>query len=250
MIRFTFLLVLLLSVSVSAANVDEVMNKAGLYYRDNNFTAAIYEFEKLLSEGYQGVSLYYNLGNAYYRMGKLGYAILYYEKANRLSPNDEDIRHNLALANSKTIDKIDALPEFFLFEWWESFLLSFSLQTWIVISLFLYFLLLAAFAGYFLAGHIIPQRITFFSGAAVLIVLLITISVVAIKLNREEKRLEAVIVENSVVVKLSPGTEANDGFIVHEGLKILLEDKVDEWRRIRLPDGKVGWVEKNHIVII
>lgn len=248
--RFTLFLVSALTVVLSASEIDDIMNKAGQYYRDNNYTAAISEYEKLLSEGYEGASLYYNLGNAYYRMGKLGYAILYYEKAYRISPNDEDIRHNLALANSRTIDKIDALPEFFIFEWWESFLALFTLKTWILLSIIFYFLMLFALAGYFLVGHIIPQRITFFSGTAVIIFLLITISVVAIKLNREEKRLEAVIVENSVVVKLAPNEKGKVGFIVHEGLKILIEDEIDNWNRVRLADGKVGWVDKTQLRII
>lgn len=243
------LLLALLSAPVSAS-IDEAMNKANKYYRENNYNAAIAEFEKLVTEGYQGASLYYNLGNAYYRIGKLGYAVLYYEKALKLSPNDEDIKHNLALANSRTIDKIDSLPKFFLFEWWESFLTLFSLQTWIVISLIIYLLLLVVIAFYFLAGHIIHPRISFFTGAAVLIIFLISVSVSAIKLNREEKRQEAVIIENSVVVKLSPDEEGKDGFIVNEGLKILLEDQVDEWKKIRLPDGKLGWVKRKQIAVI
>ena len=243
------LLLAFLSAPVSAS-IDEAMNKANTHYRENNFNAAIAEYEKLVTEGYQGASLYYNLGNAYYRIGKLGYAVLYFEKALKLSPNDEDIKDNLALANSRTIDKIDSLPKFFLFEWWESFLALFSVQTWIVISLIIYLLLLVVIALYFLAGQIVHPRISFFTGAAVLIVFLVSVSVSAIKLNREEKRQEAVIIENSVVVKLSPDEKGKDGFIVNEGLKILLEDQLDEWKKIRLPDGKVGWVIKTQIAVI
>lgn len=246
--------ILLLSFSlispVLALDVDETMNKANQLYRDNDFAAAIDEYEKLISEGYAGSSLYYNLGNAYYRIGKLGYAILYYEKALKLSPNDDDVKHNLALANIRAVDKIDTLPKFFLFEWWESFLAFFSLQVWIVITLLIYLLLSIVIALYFFAGHIIHQRISFFSGAAVLIVLLISVSVVAVKLNRENKRLEAVIIEKSVVVKLSPDDHGKDGFVIHEGLKILLEDEIDNWCKIRLPDGKVGWVDLKTLAII
>lgn len=238
----TSLIFFLASLSVKAFNIDEIMDNAAQYYRNNDFLSAISEYEKLTTEGYAGVSLFYNLGNAYYRLGKLGYAILYYEKAHKLSPNDEDVKHNLALANLGTIDRIETLPKFFLFEWWESFLALLSTQTWIVISLIIYLLLLVVIAVYFFAANIIHPRISFFSGAVVLLILILTISVAAVKLNRENKRLEAIVVDKSVVVKLSPDEKGKDGFVIHEGLKILLEDEIDNWRKIRLPDGKVGWL--------
>lgn len=244
------ILLLLLTFSVSASGIDEIMKNANNHYRNNDFSAAISEYEKLISEGYQGASLYYNLGNAYYRTGKLGYAILFYEKALKFSPSDEDIIHNLALANSKTIDKPDALPKFFLFEWWEAFLAFLSTQTWIILTLIVYLIFLITVALYFFAGNIINPRVTFFTGSLILILLILSVSVVVIKLNRESKRIEAVIIENSVVVKLSPHKQGKDGFVIHEGLKILLEEQLDEWNKIRLPDGKVGWVKKNQIAAI
>lgn len=234
----------------SAVDVEEVMNKANKEYREGNFTSAITEYEKLLTDGYKGTSLFYNLGNAHYRIGKLGYAILYYEKALKLSPGDEDVKHNLSLAYSGTIDKIETMPKFFFFEWWEDFLTIFSIDGWIVFALIIYLLLLAVIAAYFFAGQIIHPRISFFSGTVILIILLVSISVTAVKLNRENKRLEAIIVENSVVVKLSPDIQGKDGFVVHEGLKILLEDEIDDWKKIRLPDGKFGWVKDYQIAII
>lgn len=240
-------LFLLSVLSAYAANVDDIMNKAAQHYRNNDFASAINHYEKLVREGYSGVSLFYNLGNAYYRIGKLGYAILYYEKALKLSPNDEDVKHNLTLANLSTIDKIDTLPKFFLFEWWESFLSVFTTQTWIILSLVIYLLLLVVISVYFFASTIIHPRISFFTGAAVLVILIFSISLAAIKLNRENKRLEAIVVENSVVVKLSPDERGKDGFVVHAGLKILLEDEIDDWRKIRLPDGKVGWLPSGTI---
>lgn len=247
LLKHILIMTILLTGCASAINVDEVMNKANKLYRDNDFATAISEYEKLISEGFEGTSLYYNLGNAYYRIGKLGYAILYYEKALKFSPNDEDVRHNLNLASIRTVDKIDTLPKFFLFEWWETFLSFFSLSGWIVFTLIIYFLLLIVTGVYFFAGHIIHQRISFFSGTAILIILLISVSVAAVKLNRENNRIEAVIVENSAVVKLSPDEQGKDGFIIHEGLKVILDDKIDNWRKVRLPDGKVGWIQANFL---
>src|SRR5690606_3967693 len=95
---------------------------------------AIEVYKDLINSGFEGTSLYYNLGNSYYRTGKIGLAILYYEKALKLSPGDEDIRHNLALANLKTIDKVESLPKFFLFEWWDSLLTLFTISGWTILT--------------------------------------------------------------------------------------------------------------------
>lgn len=241
-LRLIFFITFLLTLSVLPAEIDQILLQADQYYRDNDFSSAIREYEKLVSAGYEGPSLHYNLGNSYYRIGKLGFAILNYEKALKLSPNDEDIKHNLTLANLQTMDKIETLPKFFLFEWWESFLKFFSVNTSIIIALVVYFLFLLSIALYFFAGNIVHPRISFFSGMAILLLFVFLVTIVAVKINRENKRQEAIIVENSVVVKLSPDQQGKVGFLIHEGLKVLLEDKIDDWRKIRLPDGKVGWV--------
>ena len=105
-------------------------DKANDLYRKNKFEDAVKEYKKLIDDGYESAALYYNLGNAYYREGNIGHAILYYEKALKLEPNDDDIIHNIAIADSKTVDKIEPLPKFFLFQWWEALLAVFTIKGW------------------------------------------------------------------------------------------------------------------------
>jgi tetratricopeptide (TPR) repeat protein len=223
-------------------NVNSTLETADGYYRSGNYQSAVDEYLTLVDKGFEGTSLFFNLANAYYRIGKLGFAILYYEKALKLSPNDDDVLHNLSLAKMSTKDKIEKLPKFFIFEWWENFLAIFSLQNWIVYGVAFYLLLIASVLLYFFAADLISQRITFFSGAFLLLMLIFSVSVSAVKLNRENNRLEAIVIQNQLTVKLSPEKDGKDGFIIHEGLKVLLENKDGNWQKIRLPDGKVGWV--------
>lgn len=248
--RIILLLSLIATGSLFASDPVEIMNSANQHYRDGDYNSAIKGYESLVSRGFEGVSLYYNLGNAYYRTGKLGYAILFYEKALKLNPDDEDVIHNLALANIRTVDKIDTMPKFFIFEWWESFLSLFKLQSWIIVTLVIYLALLTSIAFYFLGSRFIHQRISFFSGVTFLILLFISISVVGVKLNRQDKRLEAIIIEKSVVVKLSPDIQGKDGFLIHEGLKVLVEDTIDDWKKIKLADGKIGWIPAEYLLTI
>ena len=142
---FSFLIINVMS----ASQIDDLMKQGNAAYQNGNYQNAISDYEKLVNDGYEGVSLYYNLGNAYYKDGKLGYSILYYEKALKLAPNDDDIQHNLAIANSKTIDKINTLPRFFIFQWWESLLSFFSVKGWTYFTYVLFILILAAAGVYF-----------------------------------------------------------------------------------------------------
>ena len=228
-------------------NVDNQMKQAGEYYRNGEFDNAIKIYEQLKHDGYEGTSLYYNLANSYYRIGKLGYAILNYERALKLSPSDEDSKHNLAFANLSTIDRIQPLPTFFLFEWWEILLASFSVNGWTYAAFIFYLVLLLLIIFYFFARTIFQQKIILFSGLGTLIVLVLIVSLLVVKINREQTVISGVIVEQSTTVKTSPDPNSTDAFVIHEGLKVNLEDRLDQWVKIKLADGKVGWVENNAV---
>lgn len=232
------------------AQTEKVMKQAVEFYKAKKYEQAEKIYLDLVKEGYQGTSLYYNLGNTYFRDGKLGYAILYYNKALKLSPGDEDIQHNLDIANARTVDKIDVLPEFFLFQWWGTILSLFNLTGWTYITYIFFLLLLICIALYFLIKKQKIQRTSFFTGIVVLVFLIFSIVFTVVKLNRELNIKNGIVVTDIVTVKLSPDENSNDAFVIHEGLKVQLEDKVDNWVKIRLHDGKVGWVTEKNIGVI
>ncbi|MCL4538510.1 MAG: tetratricopeptide repeat protein [Bacteroidetes bacterium] len=226
---------------------EDLIKQGNQYYQAKQYENAIGSYQKAIRMGFEGTSVYYNLGDAYYREGKIGYSILYYEKALRLSPNDQDIIHNLRIANSKTIDKIDALPKFFLFQWWESLLALFSTDGWARISYVFYLLLLASIGLYFYAKRPNWQRYSFFIGSISTIFLVITAALWIINLNRDLNMKEAIVVQPTAVVKLSPDSTSNDAFIIHEGLKVREMSYVGHWVEIKLQDGKEGWIEQSEI---
>ena len=228
-------------------NVDESMKQAGEFYRNGQFDDAIEIYDRLINEGYEGTSLYFNLANSYYRIGKLGEAILNYERALKLSPSDEDVKHNLAFANLSTVDRIQPLPTFFLFEWWESILASLTVNGWTNLAYIIFILLIISVVVYFFAKTIFQQKIILFSGLGILAVFLVILSLLIVKFNREETVKSGVVIEQSATVKTSPDDKSTDAFVIHEGLKVNLEDRLDNWIKIRLADGKVGWVESNAV---
>ncbi len=229
---------------------NSLMQSGNELYKNSQYQSAIDEYNKLVKQGYEGTSLYYNLGNAHYRLGKVGFAILYYEKALKFSPGDEDTKHNLALAKRNLKDKVDELPPFFIFNIWEGMLASFSVSGWTIIAYIIFILLLLSVIAYFFSRSVTQQRISFFIGIGFLILLFLSISLLAVKMNKEFNIKDGIIVENIVTVKFSPDIAAKDEFVIHEGLKVRLEDKVDDWVKIRLVDGKIGWIMEKSIGVI
>ena len=252
--RVSFLIILsfILAIIISQTIIGtprhyDIMEKGNKSYREGEYEKAIGEYNKLVSEGYLGTSLFYNLGNSYYRIGKIGLAILYYERALKISPSDEDIKHNLNFAQLSTVDRIQPLPKFFLFELWEGILGSLTENGWAYIVFIFYLLAIILVGSYFFARSIRQQKLILFSGLTALLMLAISISLLVVKINREATVKSGVIVEQFVTVKTSPDPKSTDAFVIHEGLKVNLEDKLDEWVKVRLADGKVGWIENNYV---
>ena len=173
-----------------------------------------------------------------------------YEKALKLSPGDDDIQHNLALANTKTVDQIESLPKFFIFQWWESILAMFNLTGWTYAAFIFYLLILILFGVYFFVKKPQLQRYAFFSGIISAVIFLIVATLLIVKLNREVNIKNGIIIEPTVIAKVSPDKDSNDAFVIHEGLKVKLEDNIGPWYKIRLQDGKIGWTSKQNLGII
>lgn len=244
------LVLIFISSSFAISDVNSIMQKGNNLYKNNQYQLAIDEYNRLIEQGYEGSSIYYNLGNAYYRLGKVGYAILYYEKALKFFPGDEDAKHNLTLAKRNIQDKVDTLPPFFIFNIWEGLLASFSVSGWTYVIYIIFISQLLCIIFYFFSKTSTQQRVSFFSGVVIAILLILTISLLSVKMNKEYNVKDGIIVENVVTVKSSPDDSSKDEFIIHEGLKVRLEDKVDDWIKIRLADGKIGWVNEKSLGII
>src|ERR1700749_3896586 len=101
---------------------QSLFEKGNAYYAKGQYKEAAAAYQQIVNAGYQSVGVYYNLANADYKLGDIPSAVLYYEKAHKLAPGDEDISVNTRFANAKTTDKIDESPEFFLSKWWHGFI--------------------------------------------------------------------------------------------------------------------------------
>ncbi len=233
-----------------AKNLDSTFHAANELYAKKEYQKSIELFETLIAGGATSPEIFYNLGNAFFRTGKLGRAILFYEKARQLSPDDDDIRYNLKVASVRITDKIDALPTLFVIKWIDEGASFFSINSWAYI-VYLFFILLLVAVYLFLFSNRSEHQKKYFYLSAIFLFLFIISSALVGRLNYLDSNFEyGIIVENTVAVKSSPDNSSSDVFVIHEGLKVEVLDKVEEWRKIKLPDGKVGWITKNEIGII
>lgn len=224
---------------IGFANEQERFAEANKAYSEQQFDSALEIYTQLMEEGWQSSAIYFNTANCYYRLNSIGKAILYYEKAKVLAPEDKDILANLKLAETRKIDAFEVVPTPAFTRIFQSLLSSFSNSTWLTIGLSLIFLSATVLTLFLLSKNKSTLRfglyITF--GAVGLVFLFLG----NVKLNQEENNTFAVLTIANAYVKSEPNT-GEDLFIVHEGTKAQIEEIFDEWVKARFPDGKTGWL--------
>jgi tetratricopeptide (TPR) repeat protein len=252
MIKSTFFIfiLLLITVTVKAEEADSLLLKANKYYQKQNFSEAIVIYKQILDKGYRTGEVYYNLGNAYFRMNQIPRAILMFERAKKISPEDDDVEFNLKIANLKIVDKIEPIPKFFITQWLESLESSFSSATWSVIFVFFIWLLFICIAVFYISWNSLIKRITFGIGVISIIIIISSIIFAFSMSQYEESNNTAIIFTPNVYVKSSPDEGSTDLFILHEGTKVEIMDELGSWKKIKLANGSIGWLPDNSIEII
>ena len=216
---------------------------ANSYYAKGQFQHALDNYKKILAGGTASAELYYNLGNASYKTGDLASALLYYEKARKLSPNDEDIKANIRLANSKTTDKVDEIPELFLISWWKAVYLSASTDTFAILSILLVLAGSALLITYFFAHAVLIKKASFYSAVVLLFFGLAVLFIANRQVSYFEHKRQGIVFNSPVAVKSAPSDDARNLFIIHSGTKVSIIDTKKNWIRITLTNGNEGWMK-------
>ncbi|MDR2970534.1 MAG: tetratricopeptide repeat protein [Bacteroidales bacterium] len=242
----SFVSFLLYSFSLQANSMQDsvliYMQQANSAYQDNEFESAIGLYTKVVDMQYESAVLYYNLGNAWYKKGDNARALLWLERAYRLSPNNEDINHNISFIQQKLIDRIEVLPELFIVKWWNSCSKLFTANQWAIGSIIgcAIFVLCLLF--------ILLIRIPWIRSISIFIaVLAFVFTIFSIIFSTKETARyiqypEGIIMGYVVNVKSTPTEKGSDLFVVHSGLKVGITDRLNEWVEIRLPNGEKGWI--------
>lgn len=219
-------------------------------YMRNDYASAIQIYEALLKKG-EAAEVYYNLGNSYYKADDIAKAILNYERALLLQPGNADVRANLDIARSKTIDKVVPVPEIFFVAWTKSLINSLSVNAWAKLGIVSFIFLLVSLSLFFFSKQIVWKKSGFIAGMIFLFFVVLSNVFASQQKNELMNRNNAIILSPSVTVRSTPSESGTSLFVLHEGHKVEIKDNsMREWKEIRLEDGKVGWVPTSTIEVI
>ncbi len=246
---FSLSLILLAFIAKSQSFDTQLLQAQDLYSNAKYDSAALI-YQSIIDSGYQSPELYYNMGNAYFKLQEIPSAILYYEKALKLRPSDENIQYNLNLCNTMIPDRIEKVPKLFFIQWYENLYNYFPIDTWASIGIGLFSIFSILLLIFFLTNKTIVKKIGFWSAIFFLMLSLFSFFLTSQKYASFKNHNEAIVFTPSITIKSSPSKNSVDLFVIHEGTKVTILDNVGNWKKIKIQNGSVGWMESEHLQII
>ena len=238
--------VLLLSNVSSFANND-LQVKAEKAYSAKDYKQAISLYESILKEGSTSYKLHYNLGNAYLKNNELGKAIYNYELANKLQPNNNDVKTNLKIATEKTIDKIESKENFFIGAIKSGLVTSLSTNGWAWFSICsLTGCLLFAFI-FFVSNTLVLKRLGFFLSAISFVAFISSMLLGYTALNDKQEVNFAIVINREARIHEEPSGTSKSKFSLHEGTKVSVLETNADWTNIKLENGNEGWLKTSEV---
>lgn len=233
-----------------SSTTDSLYIQAGNDYSEGRFEQALITYQAIVDSGYESPDLYYNMGNAAFRSNKLGFAVLYYEKALKLDPSHDESQKNLAHISRYKEDQLESVPELFIRRWIRSVYQMFSLKVWSYTAIVLFAIMLAGILTYIFSSVLAVKKTGFSAGLAALILFVLSLTAAANRHSEFVSPDSAIIINPSVVVKSTPSLSGTDLFVLHEGTKIKTDERVSGWVEITITDGRVGWIPVESMAII
>ena len=243
-----------------AINAQDLIKSANAAYEKDEYDRAIELYSKAAQEQGTSSELYYNIGNAHYRLGNMGEAILYYERALKLDPSNGDARTNLEFVKEK-INVDTASGDSYFSSKLMRMITGQSSNTWAVISVVLFLAFVAALLIYIFMDNIMLRKIGFFGGGIVLVMMIATLSFSFVCRNKASNTSYAIVTVPSSTLSTSPRVpkdKTEEAFLLNEGYKVQIVDSVKtgegdnamSWYDVTTSDGHRAWIKGGDITII
>lgn len=249
-IRFLLIVMMFFVCSLRAQTTEQLWNDANTAYINGNYAEAVRGYEAIHAQGLESAKLYLNLGNAYYKQGRIGKAILDYNRALKLSPSDEDVLYNLSIANAYVQDKIEVVPTFFLKRWMNALQSSCSGNGWAVWSVLFFVLAVGCAVVYLLSEGMVWRKGGFYGAIAAVLLFAFSFSSAARSKRQALHPRSAIVMSSAAPVKSSPDKGSKDIFVLHEGTQVTVRDSLGDYREIVIADGNKGWILTSAIEMI
>ena len=236
---------------LSGQSETETFYAGNSAYNEGRYQEAIQLYESILDKELHSAELYFNLGNCYYKTNQVAPSIFYYEKALQLDPTDKDILNNLAFAQNMTIDAIDTVPEIGISKVFNTVVDSFSFDAWAIFSVILMLMFVILFLMYYNSVSTNRKRFLFLGSFVSLALSLSVLTFAFQKFDKDKKDNPAIVFAQETEVRTDPNLRSEIVFNLHEGTKIQVLEAYDEnWFKIRLSDGKTGWISSEDIKLL
>lgn len=240
----------MLAVQFIFAQNDALFQQATDLYNKGNYQKALNNYAKIEASGQVSAALFYNMGNVHYKLSNVAESIYYYEKALTLAPQDTDIKNNLKFAQNMTVDAITPLPKTSIQRFFNNTIGSYNYEGWGVISLVLMGVLIISFLVYMLTDASAAKRISFIVGCVMILTVITSWSFAFTQLNTSKNTVYAIVFAEEVAVKNEPNQIGEDAFILHKGTKLQVLETLNTWQKVKLADGKTGWLQKQAVKAI
>lgn len=245
--KLVIYLFLFVSTVTLAQNANDLFSNANSLYKEGNYEEAIKLYEQIEDENLASSEVYYNLGNCYYKLNKVAPTIYNYEKALQLDPLNEDAKNNLIIAKRLTLDRIEALPKSIFQKFNENYLQKLAYNTWAIVTVIISFIASLFFLLFYFAYTPSKKRLYFTTSIISFLLLITSLIITYTQYNQSKNTVEAIVFSEIVSVSNEPTNNSDEVFTLHEGTKILVLDSVDNWKKIKLADGKIGWTQSENL---
>lgn len=245
---------------VSEASAQHLEQKADSAYTAGDYALATSIYEKIIKEQGTSTPIYYNLGNCYYRQGKLSKAVLAYERALRLNPADASARQNLEFVNSKLVDK-KGYEGSFISRTFADITNIMSANAWAWLSLALFIVVITCAALYIFSNGVLIRKIGFFAGGTICLVFIVSIIFSFNARRLVAAKNVAIVTVPSSILSTSPRMPQNrneEAMLLHEGARVIILDSVSSpvdsvksvWYDVAFDNDHRAWINSSDIEII
>ncbi len=243
-------IVVFLICAVALGQNDQLFKQGNALYNDGDYTAALEKYKTVLESGEHSAALYFNMANAHYKLNNVAPSIYYFEKALLLKPNDKDIKNNLAFAKNMTVDAIDTLPEVGFSKLIKTLTNKMSFDNWAKLAVALVIVFVLLFIAYDYTYSTQKKRLAFLGSSVSLLLAFVSVLLAFHKYDIEKKNQPAIVFAQETKIKSEPNLRSNEAFVLHEGTKVQVLEAVNDWKKIKLSDGKTGWVMSEDIKVL
>jgi tetratricopeptide (TPR) repeat protein len=244
------ILLLFLSSQLFSQNSERLFKEGNEYYKLSNYSEAISSYEKIEALGLISSELYYNLGNCHYKLNQVAPAIYNYEMALLLNPLNEEAKSNLVFAKRLTIDAIDEIPKTIFQKLDDAIVKKLSYNEWAIVNVVFSVLGTLLFLLFYFSFTPSIKRLFFVTSILSFLLLLITLFFTIKEYAYSNTTVEAIIFSKEITINNAPTDNSEKIFTLHEGTKVRVLDTVDNWKKIRIADGKIGWIIADEIKIL